>query len=171
LHLCLHGSFQHGLRQPAINACDAYLLSQLPYFDWDGFLKRAAAPRLAPLVYGGLGLCQRVLPSETIENALLRLAPTVHRRHRRWFDKLEVSRLLSPEPESTLGAPWSRLFLTSSIKDTFHLVAETLRPRETEATPTPWSTLCRGMNLVYRHAVSHWSRALIQPRVGVRIQT
>jgi len=42
LHICLHGSFQHGLGQPAINACDTYLLSQLPELDWEIFLKRAS---------------------------------------------------------------------------------------------------------------------------------
>jgi hypothetical protein len=171
LHLCLHGSFQHGLRQPAINACDAYLLSHLPELDWEGFLSRVTTSRLAPLVYGGLGLCHRLLPSKKTASALETLEPFVLPRHRRWLGGLEVSRLLSPENESTWGAPWSRILWTTSARDTWQLVRETLQAPESKESPNPWSFFGRGLNLVYRHAVPRWDRTWTETRAGAKMQT
>ena len=52
VHLCLHASFQHGFRQPAINAWDARLLLRDAAFDQKTFITRASAPRLLPWVFG-----------------------------------------------------------------------------------------------------------------------
>lgn len=158
LHLCLHGSFQHGLRQPAINACDVYLLSRLPDLNWERFLNIASTRRIAPLVYGGLALCQRIVPNDSLRRALETLAPRVKTRQRRRLDALDVSRLLSASPESTNGPPWCRILMTPGVKDSWSLIWETLRPRETADRPHVLSPVRRGLELVYRHGLSRWTK-------------
>jgi hypothetical protein len=159
LHICLHGSFQHGLGQPAINTCDTYLLSRLPELDWETFLKRASTPRLAPLVYGGLGLCQSVLPNEKVHLVLEELEPLVSARQKRWVEHLDVIRLVSPSPKSVAGSPWRRILWTPRLKDAWELVLETLRPQAGDPS-TRWSSIGRGLTLFHRHALSRWSRAI-----------
>jgi hypothetical protein len=165
LHLCLHGSFQHGLRQPGINACDVYLLSQLPGLDWDRFLRHASRPRLTPLVYAGLSISHRVLPNPEVQGALEALELRVPGRLRRWAKNLKITSLISASEESVNGSPWSRIAWTPSLKDAYQLISETLQPRDIGANHHH-SVLRRGFHLVRRHALAKWSRSLW--RTGIR---
>jgi hypothetical protein len=162
LHLCLHGSFQHGFRQPAINACDVYLLSQLPEFRWELFLDLASSPRLAPLVYAGLGLCHRVMPDEPIRIALESLEPAVDRRNRKRVAKLDLSQILSPSSDSVTGSPLNRLFWAPGLKDMVTMVRETLRGREEEKSTPSRFPVRRGMELVNRHLLSPRKKTFLQ---------
>ncbi len=170
LHLCLHSGFQHGFRQPAINACDTYLLAQRPEIDWERFFERASKPRLAPFIYGGLSLCSAMFPSKEFKLALDTLETKVHPRQRRRFRELKLERLLSPSPESAFGPPWSRFLMTPRFKDTLSLVNETLNPSVLKRSSFR-SALARGMTLAYRHGFSRWSRSLWSPRTEARTET
>jgi hypothetical protein len=170
LHLCLHGGFQHGFRQPAINACDTYLLAQRPELDWERFFEKSSQLRLAPFVYGGLRLSNAVLPSPKLELAVETLETKVRSRHKKRFRRLDIERLLSPSSESSFGAPWSRLLMTPSFKDMWSLVKETLSPNMMKPS-SPGTTIARGVTLVYRHGFSRWSRSLGSPRPEVRTET
>ncbi len=163
LHLCLHGSFQHGFRQPAINACDVYLLSQLPEFRWQVFLDLASSPRLAPLVYGGLSLSHRVMPGEQIRKALESLEPGVDRRCRKRVAKLDLSQILSPSSDSVAGSPLNRLFWAPGLKDMVTMVRETLRVRnEVGNSSASRFPVRRGLELVNRHLLSPRKKTYLQ---------
>ena len=154
LHLCLHGSFQHGFRQPAVNACDAYLLSRRPELRWDHFFERASSRRLAPLVYGGLSLCHRLFPTEQIRNALRTLQPLVSGRQQERAARLETDALLSPAPEAVFGSPWDRLLWTPGIRDGLALTWESLRTRTAgQPHPNQWPSIRRGLALLRRHGL------------------
>ena len=168
LHLCLHGGFQQGFRQPAINACDIYLLVRRPELDWEYFYKRASTPRLAPFVYGGLSLSQAILPSTESKLAMETLETEIHPRQR--FREHQVTRLLSPSPESAFGSPWSRFLMTPSFTDTLSLARETLSPCVSKRSPF-LSALARRVTLVNRYGFSRWSRNLWSARAAVRTET
>ncbi len=167
LHLCLHGSFQHGLRQPGINACDVYLLAQLPALDWDRFLDQASKPRLTPLVFAGLGISHRVLPNAKVQSALEALESRVPGRLRRWVKNLKISSLISASEDSVNGSPWNRIAWTPSLKDAYQLISETLQPRGISAVNRN-SVLRRGLYLVRRHALARWNRSLWRTGIGAR---
>lgn len=169
LHLCLHASFQHGLRQPVINACDAYVLSQLPDLDWKAFLHKATRPRLAPLVYGGLGLSYQVLPNEPMRKALEALEPLVQVRQRSMIRELDLSKLLAPASESISGSPWKRFAWTPSLKDSLALGREILRAPETKSSSIGWSPVRRCLGLAYRHLLTPRCRATMQVGAGLRL--
>lgn len=107
LHLCLHGSFQHGFRQPAINAWDAVLLSEQPEFEWSRVLSQAKDPRLTPWIFAGISMCQRVFPTEGFDSAIERLLPLLAPKLRQLAVGLETRELLSLSNEST-SAPTAR---------------------------------------------------------------
>jgi hypothetical protein len=151
LHLSLHGSFQHGLRQPAANACDAYLLSQHRELRWDRFFERASAPRLAPLVYGGLSLCHHLFPTEEIRDALDTLKPFVGRRHQRRAARLRTNSLLNPAPQSVFGSPWARIRWTPGPRDGLALAWKSLCTRSAGHPPNQWPSVRRGLTLLWRH--------------------
>lgn len=154
LHLCLHGSFQHGLRQSAVNACDAYLLSQRTDLRWVRFFERASRRRLAPLVYGGLSLCHRLFPAEPIQKALETLEPLVSLRQRKRAEELQTDALLSPACESVFGSPWNRLAWTPGILDALALTQESLRTRTAgQPNPNQWPSVRRGLTLIRRHGL------------------
>lgn len=168
LHLSLCGGFQNGFRQPAINACDIYLLARRPELDWKSFFKRASAPRLAPFVYRGLSLSRAILPSEELKLAMETLEIEVHPRQRRRFR--QVARILSPSPESAFGSPWSRFLMTPCFTDTLSLIHETLSPRVSNRSPF-LSALARRMTLVNGHGLSRLSRSLWSARTAVRTES
>ncbi len=161
LHLCLHGSFQHGLRQPAVNACDAYLLSQRAELRWDRFIEQASAPRLAPLVYGGLSLCHHLFPTDAIRNALETLRPFVGRRHQRRAANLSTESLLSPAPESVFGSPWVRIRWTPGPRDGLALAWESLCTRTAGHPPNQWPSVRRGLTLLWRHGPTERLRRVL----------
>ena len=161
LHLCLHGSFQHGLRQPAINACDAYLLSQQAELRWDRFIDQASAPRLAPLVYGGLSLCHHLFPTEEIRSALETLKPFVSRRQQRRAAKLSTESLLNPAPESVFGSPWVRILWTPGPRDGLALAWESLCTRTAGHPPNQWPSVRRGLTLLWRHGPTERVRRVL----------
>ncbi len=165
LHLCLHGAFQHGFRQPAVNACDVYLLSRLPELDWDKFLRISSRPRLAPIVYGGMALSYHVFPTEKGRLALEALASHIPRWQQKWADGLEPSTLLDPSPERVTGSPWRRILWTPSLRDSLELARETLRPHEADTLSHRWPTLRRVLALTSRHILTPWHRILFRPPV------
>lgn len=150
LHLCLHASFQHGLRQPAINACDAFLLAQSPRFDWAGFLARASAPRRAPLVAAGLALSHAVLPHRKLGWALEALTALIRPSQRECLRTIVTEDLLASSPEAVSGSPWSRFQWTSRLRDRAALVRETLRPGGSNDSAL-LGVLSRGLGLLRRH--------------------
>jgi len=153
-HLCLHGSFQHGLRQSAVNACDAYLLSWRTDLRWARFFERAYTRRMAPLVYGGLSLCHRLFPTEPIQKALATLEPLVSLRQRKRAEELQTDALLSPACESVFGSPWGRLAWTPGILDGLALTRESLCARTAgQPHPNQWPSIRRGLTLLWRHAL------------------
>ena len=159
LHLCLHGSFQHGFRQAAVNACDAYLLSRRPELRWDRFFERASERRLAPLVYGGLSLCHRLFPTDQIQKAVETLQLLVSLRQRTRAERLQTDALLSPACESVFGSPWDRLAWTPGILDGLALTRESLRARTAGQTnPNQWPSFRRGLALLWRHGPPEWLR-------------
>jgi len=154
LHLCLHGSFQHGLRQSAINACDAYLLSRRTDVSWVRFFERASQKRIAPLVYGGLSLCHRLFPTEPMQKALDTLEPLVSLRQRKRAEELQTDALLSPDCESVFGSPWDRLAWTPGILDGLALTRESLCARTAgQPHPNQWPSIRRGLTLLWRHGL------------------
>lgn len=159
LHLCLHASFQHGLRQSAVNACDAYLLSGKPELRWDRFFERASARRTAPLVYAGLSLCHRLFPDEPMRRALETLEPMVSTRQRRRVERIHAEALLSPADDCVFGSPWSRLAWTPGVPDAVALTWESLRTRTAgETNPNQWPSIRRGLTLLTRHGLPEWLR-------------
>lgn len=149
LHLCLHGSFQHAFRQAAINACDMFLLSRSPDLDWDAFFAEARAPRLAPLVYGGLELAERLLPSEALARARETLSPSASWLQRRAVARLTAESLLAPLAEDAPAPVWRRILWVPGVRDALSLVRHTLaRPGGGNSA---WTRLERGFALLSRH--------------------
>ena len=105
LHLCLHASFQHGFRQPAVNAWDARLVSEHAEFDLDVFAEMAKRERLAPWVYGGLSMSQAVFPGESLARAIAVVEDLVPRRLREKGRAMAPSRLLSTSRRSFSERP------------------------------------------------------------------
>jgi hypothetical protein len=159
LHLCLHGCFQHGFRQTAVNALDTYLLSLRADFDWKQFIERASAPRLAPIVYGGLSLSHHVFPSERMRDALEALMPLVPPRQRTRAEGLRIHSLLSPAAESVFGSPWARILWAPGPADGMALARETLSNSSAgHHPPNHWPSIRRGVALLWRHGLSGWVR-------------
>ncbi len=151
LHLALHGSFQHAFRQAAINACDMFLLSRAPDLDWEAFFAQARVPRRAPLVYGGLELAQRLLPSESLAGALATLRPQASWLQRRSVARLSAEALLAPAAEGAPPPAWRRILWVPSLHDALALVGHTLRGPGGES--SAWWRLQRGLALVSRHGL------------------
>jgi len=171
LHLALHGSFQHAFRQAAINACDMFLLSRTPDLDWEAFLATARAPRLAPLVYGGLELAQRLLPSENLARALATLRPRASWLQRRSVARLSAEALLAPLAEDAPPPAWRRILWVPSLRDALALVGHTLRGPGGES--SAWLRLQRGLALVSRHglapALLRFRSRVLRPKAGPQI--
>jgi hypothetical protein len=150
LHLSLHGSFQHAFHQAAINACDMFLLSRSPNLDWDAFFATARAPRLAPLVYGGLVLAHRLLPSENLRQALETLRPRASWLQKRAVEGLSAESLLAPLAEDAPVPAWRRILWAPGLSDALSLVRHTLNGPGGKQ--SAWAGLKRALALVSRHA-------------------
>lgn len=129
VHLALHASFQHGFRQPAVNAWDARCIAERRDFDMDAFVERGGTARLAPWVYGGLCMSEALFPGGRLTRARLaleeRVSPAVVRKGRGFRPEA----LLAPETGAVFGTPFARLTWTGFQLKNFSLLVETLRPR------------------------------------------
>jgi hypothetical protein len=159
LHLCLHGSFQHGLRQPAVNAWDARRLAERE-IDPDLFLERARRPELARWAYAGLRLAEIVFPSAALANLADRLAPAVPRRLVRWTSRLEPERLLAPCSRAVFGPPWQRIAWAGNPLKTLSLLIEVSRPRSGEGSSRAFPLFRRILQLVFHQGVPELRAAL-----------
>jgi hypothetical protein len=153
LHLSLHGSFQHGFRQPAVNAWDAKRIVERADFDLDRFLARAESPRLASWVFGGLAMCAAVFPSRELGSVLDTLSENAPKRIIRKARSFRVERLLAPHSEAVFGAPLARLTWAGSPFVTLSLLLEISRPRPTEAWGVRGGRLRRIVQLVRNHGI------------------
>ena len=80
IHLCLHASFQHGFRQPAVNAWDARLLVARPEFSVETVLERCAGNGLAPWIAAGMWMSHSVFPSPELGGLIRELTRGRHAR-------------------------------------------------------------------------------------------
>lgn len=164
LHLCLHGSFQHGLAQAAVNACDLFLLARGDAFDTERFVALASSRRIAPLVYVGLSLADRLLPDERLKRALDALRPQTLWLHRRLVARLRAASLLDPARAAGTRSPWVRPLLAPSATDALVLVKESLSlPRGLSPTDRASLSVRRAWDVLRRHAgPGAWSRRLLR---------
>jgi hypothetical protein len=169
LHLCLHGSFQHGFRQAAVNAWDARCIAEHPDFDLGTFVARASEPRLAPWVYGGLAMSEAVFSHRKLADARQALEAVLPRRILRKARRFQAEALLSPNLDSVWGTPVERLSWVG-LGSAFSLLLQITRPQTREAREgsIPWARLARIQHLVRSHGIATiraiWSR---RPEVSV----
>lgn len=160
LHLCLHASFQHGFRQPAINAWDARLVSQQAALDWGEFREISRPERIAGWVYGGLVMSQAVFPGESLVRAIGSVEEYIPRRVLNKGRTMTASRLLSASRESVFGTPFLRLTWDESWLKKLPLLLEILQPRDTREKNASWPSPRRAWQLVYNHAIKRIRAAL-----------
>ncbi len=129
IHLSLHASFQHGFRQPGLNAWDARAIAEHPDFDAPTFVERAGERRLAPWVYGGLAMTAAVFDSPALRSIRLALEDRIPRSVARKARRFRAERLLAPGPDSVFGSPLGRLYWTGWSLTTPSLLWEISRPR------------------------------------------
>jgi hypothetical protein len=93
IHLCLHQAIQHQFSAPWLrNLLDVHLLVGSPALDWSQVIARAAAWRLATVVWTVLDAAQHLMDTKTPNEALLALAPA---RWRRWLiSRLQLEKAL-----------------------------------------------------------------------------
>ena len=159
LHLCLHGSFQHGFRQPAVNAWDARLLAE-GGLDAEAFVERARKGGLARWVYGGLKLTEAVFPTPGLSVLGERLACRVPKRLLRWASRLSAERLLAPAQSTVFGTPWQRILWAGNPLKTLSLLMEVSRPRAGRGWSRPFPLFERIWQLVLRQGVPELRSAL-----------
>jgi hypothetical protein len=129
LHLSLHASFQHGFRQPGVNAWDARLLAQRTGLSVRDFVGRARHERLAPWIYGGLSMTAALFESPRLDGILSALEDVVPRATVRKSRRFRSEALLSPEPGAVFGTPIARLGWTGFHSTIFSLLWEISQPR------------------------------------------
>lgn len=159
IHLCLHASFQHGFRQPAVNAWDARCITERKDFDGHLFLERSRGARLAPWVYGGLSLCEAVFPGSEIRALREELESAVSRRIVRNAQRFRAQRLLAPDTDAVFGAPVQRLAWTGPGLFTLLVLFELSKPRTRRTERPPWGRARRIMQLVRNHGFAVLSLA------------
>ncbi len=132
LHLCLHASFQHGFRQPGVNAWDARAIAERSDFDPDAFVENARERRLAPWVYGGLAMTAALWESPRLRALLSALDDSVPRSILRKTRRFRAERLLAPAGNAVFGAPIARLGWSGWNLTTLSLLWAISRPRSPE---------------------------------------
>jgi hypothetical protein len=157
VHLCLHASFQHGFRQPGVNAWDARSLAERPDFDPEEFVERARRKRLAPWVYGGLAMTAAVFGTPRILSLLSHLRDSVPRSVVRKALRFRAERLLSPAREAVFGLPTARLAWAGWNLTTPLLLREISRPRTTGIHRDPRTRLGRIVELIHRQGIAMFS--------------
>jgi Uncharacterised nucleotidyltransferase len=153
LHLCLHGSFQHGFRQPAVNAWDARSIAERADFDPSVFLELAARPSLSHWAYGGLAMCEAAFPGSKLREPLLDLEDRVPRRLTRKARTFRPEALLAPGPEAVFGPPYRRLAWNGITVKTLSLLWEVSRPRQRDERRGSTARLERVLQLVRNHGI------------------
>ena len=151
VHLCLHASFQHGFRQPAINAWDARLLLRDAAFDQKTFITRASAPRLLPWVFGGLKLSQLAFPDPQLDALVDELAELAPKRLRQKLGTLGPADVFAPEANGATRPPIRRLLWIGDAATAWTLLFEVLRPRAYENTSRPLGSTRRAFQLIWNH--------------------
>jgi hypothetical protein len=154
LHLSLHASFQHGFRQPGVNAWDARLIAERRELDLEAFVGRAQRKRLAPWVYGGLAMTAAVFETPRLAATLSALADFVPRSVVRKASRFQAERLLSPEQNAVSGTPFGRLSWTGLGLTTFSLLWEISRPRNSELRGGLEARLHRIFELARNHGLA-----------------
>ncbi|MGH9388547.1 MAG: nucleotidyltransferase domain-containing protein, partial [Vicinamibacteria bacterium] len=154
LHLCLHASFQHGFRQPAVNAWDARAIVERADLDLEAFVERARGRRLAPWVYGGLAMTAAVFESPRLTSLLSALADSVPRSVTRKVLRFRPERLLAPGPDAIFGTPLARLDWTGWNLTTLTLLWEISRPRSPEIRRRLGPSLARILQLARNHGLA-----------------
>jgi hypothetical protein len=154
LHLCLHGSFQHGFRQPGLNAWDALSIVERTDFDFDLFVALAREGRLAPWVYGGLSMTNATFESPKLSGLLSALADAVPRAAVEKARGFRAERLLAPVPDALFGTPLKRLDWTGWNLTTLSLLLEVSRPRTPELRGNLGARLGRIWQLVSNHGLA-----------------
>jgi len=154
LHLSLHASFQHGFRQPGLNAWDARAIVERPDFDLEAFVARARERRLAPWVYGGLAMTAAVFESPRLTSTLSTLADSVPRSVTRKALRFRAERLLAPGGNAVFGTPFARLDWTGWNLTTLSLLWEISRPRSPESRGSLGARLGRILQLARNHGLA-----------------
>jgi hypothetical protein len=150
VHLSLHASFQHGFRQPGVNAWDARCIAERADFDATLFLERSRHAGILPWVYGGLALSETVFPGERIRDLRSALESELPRRLVRKARRFRAERLLAPGPEAVLGAPFERLGWTGPSLQALLVLLDLSRPRRHQARTRPH----RILQLVRDHGIA-----------------
>ena len=151
MHLCLHASFQHGFRQPAINAWDARLLLRDAAFDQKNFMKQARAPRLLPWAFGGLRLSQLAFPDPRLDALVDELAELAPKRLRQKLATLGPADVFTPQANGATRAPIRRLLWIGDGATAWTLLSEVLRPRAYEKSSHPLGSTRRAFQLIWNH--------------------
>ena len=154
LHLCLHASFQHGFRQPGVNAWDAWAIAERPDLDLEAFVARARQGHLAPWVYGGLAMTAAVFESPRLSSILSALADSVPRSVTRKVLRFRAERLLAPGRDAVFGTPFARLAWTGWNVTTLSLLWEISRPRTPEIQRSLGARLGRILQLARTHGLA-----------------
>ncbi len=153
LHLSLHASFQHGFRQPGVNAWDAHSIADRADFDLSSFLDRARRPSLAHWVYGGLAMCEAVFPGSRISEARSSLESQVPARIARKARAFRPEALLAPGPGAVFGPPHRRLAWNGLTVKTLSLLWEVSQPRYGQTKGSSMARLDRILQLVRNHGI------------------
>jgi hypothetical protein len=154
LHLSLHASFQHGFRQPAVNAWDARSLAEKTRLSVRNFVARAQAERLAPWIYGGLSMTAALFESPRLDAIRSALAEVVSRATVRKSRRFRTEALLSPAPEAIFGTPIARLGWTGFRSTTFSLLWEISQPRPGAFSRSLSARIQRVLQLVKIHGLA-----------------
>ncbi len=154
LHLCLHASFQHGFRQPGLNAWDARTIVARTDFDPEAFVERARERRLAPWVYGGLAMTAALWESPRLRSILSALGDSVPRSVLRKARRFRPERLLAPGGNAVFGAPTARLGWTGWNLTTLTLLWEISRPRTPQIRRGFGARLGRILQLTRNHGLA-----------------
>jgi hypothetical protein len=154
LHLCLHASFQHGFRQPGVNAWDARAIAERSDFDPAAFVENAREDRLAPWVYGGLAMTAALWESPRLRAILSSLGDSVPRSVILKTRRFRAERLLAPAGNAVFGAPIARLGWTGWNLTTLSLLWEISRPRSPEIQWGFGARLGRILQLARNHGLA-----------------
>jgi Uncharacterised nucleotidyltransferase len=155
LHLSLHASFQHGFRQPGLNAWDARAIADREDFDAEAFVARARARRLAPWVYGGLAMTAAVFDSPKLASIRLALEAWIPRSVARKANRFRAESLLAPGLDAVSGTPAGRLGFSGLNLTTLTLLWEITRPRSPEIGQSCGGRARRIMQLLRNHGFAH----------------
>lgn len=129
IHLCVHQAIHHQFSAPWLrNLLDIHLLVGSQTLDWSELAARAAAWRLATVVWTVLRLAQRLLATEAPKEIMEALAPP---RWRRWLiDRLQLEEaLLAMQPGGYSYRRFAiQLALVDRIRDGVRLLGRGLFP-------------------------------------------